>query len=61
MTSLEYAERTRISSILRSIMLDSSPGSSDPRNSSSANLDPDLMGLSPPHHPCAPPPRPLPP
>ena len=56
MTSLEYAERTRISSILRSIMLDLSPNPS-PQNSSSANQDFNLLGVVPPPHPCDPPPR----
>ena len=53
MTSFEYAEKTRISSILRAIRLDSSTRPLDPGNSSAANSDLDLLGmvLSPP--PCA--------
>lgn len=34
-------------------MLDSSPGPAFPLNSSAANQGPDLLGLSPPHPPCA--------
>lgn len=58
MTSWEYAERTRISSILRSIKFDLSPRPVIPVNSSSANLNLDLLGVSPPPPPpCLPPPR----
>ena len=40
MTSQEYAERTRISSILRAIMLDSSPKPTISMNSTPVNQDP---------------------
>lgn len=61
MTSKEYAERTRISSILRSIMLDSSPGPTFPMNSSAVNQDFNILEMAPRLLPCTHPPRPLPP
>ena len=60
MTSLEYAERTRISTILREIMLNLIPEPAFPMNPTPANLDFDLLGMAPHPSPGMSTPHPLP-